>query len=61
MKKTTNIIKLAIIAICAVLFWQKCEKDKNGQKPQIIRVEGKKYELIKHDIDTVEVVKDTVI
>jgi hypothetical protein len=59
MKKFLNLSKVLIIALCAVLLFRECQKGKEQGK--IIKVDGKKYEVIKHEIDTVEVVKDTVI
>jgi hypothetical protein len=43
-----------------VVVFQQCGGSKKGTG-EIVKVDGKKYELIKHEIDTVEVVKTKVV
>ena len=59
MKSFLNLSKILIVILCGIILFQKCEKDKVDKR--LIKVDGKKYEVIKHEIDTVEVVKDTTI
>ena len=59
MKNFLNISRIAIMALCAFLLFKTCEKRETVK--EIVKIKGKSYEVIKHDIDTVEVVKDTTI
>jgi hypothetical protein len=60
MKKFLNIKNIALLLLIAIVVFQQCggNKTKTGE---IVKVDGKKYELIKHEIDTVEVVKTKVV
>jgi len=55
-----NLKNIAILLLIAVVIFQQCggNKTKTGE---IVKVDGKKYELIKHEIDTFEVVKTKVV
>jgi hypothetical protein len=55
-----NLKNIAILLLIAVVVFQQCggNKTKTGE---IVKVDGKKYELIKHEIDTFEVVKTKVV
>ena len=61
MKKLLNFknIAIAVLVIYLLLQWF----NPGGVMPggRTIRIEGKKYEVIKHDIDTMEVVKTKVV
>jgi len=61
MKKLLNFknIAIAVLIIYLLLQWF----NPGGVMPggRTIRIEGKKYEIIKHDIDTLEVVKTKVV
>jgi hypothetical protein len=60
MKKLLNLKNIAIALLIVVVIFQQCggNKTKTGE---IVKVDGKKYELIKHEIDTFEVVKTKVV
>lgn len=60
MKKLLNLKNIAIALLIVVVVFQQCGGNKKGTG-EIIKVDGKKYELIKHEIDTVEVVKTKVV
>ena len=60
MKKFLNIKNIALLLLIAIVVFQQCggNKTKTGE---IVKVDGKKYELIKHEIDTFEIVKTKVV
>jgi hypothetical protein len=60
MKKFLNLKNIAIALLIVVVVFQQCggKKTKTGE---IVKVDGKKYELIKHEIDTFEIVKTKVV
>ena len=60
MKKLLNLKNIAIAVLIAIVVFQQCGGKKKGTG-EIVKVDGKKYELIKHEIDTVEVVKTKVV
>lgn len=60
MKKLLNLKNIAIALLIVVVVFQQCGGSKKGTG-EIVKVDGKKYELIKHEIDTVEVVKTKVV
>ena len=60
MKKLLNLKNIAIVLLVAIVLFQQCGGNKKGTG-EIVKVDGKKYELIKHEIDTVEVVKTKVV
>jgi len=60
MKKLLNIKNIALILLIAIVVFQQCGGNKKGTG-EIVKVDGKKYELIKHEIDTIEVVKTKVV
>ncbi len=60
MKKLLNLKNIAIAVLIAIILLEWFNP--GGKMPgRTIRIEGKKYEVIKHDIDTFEVVKTKVI
>ena len=60
MKKFLNLKNIAIALLILVVVFQKCggNKTKTGE---IVKIDGKKYELIKHEIDTFEIIKTKVV
>ena len=60
MKKLLNIKNIALLVLIAIVVFQQCGGNKKGTG-EIVKVDGKKYELIKHEIDTIEVVKTKVV
>ena len=60
MKKFLNIKNIALLVLIAIVVFQQCGGNKKGTG-EIVKVDGKKYELIKHEIDTIEVVKTKVV
>jgi hypothetical protein len=60
MKKLLNLKNIALVLLIAIVVFQQCGGNKKGTG-EIVKVDGKKYELIKHEIDTVEVVKTKVV
>ena len=60
MKKLLNIKNIALLVLIAIVVFQQCGGNKKTTG-EIVKVDGKKYELIKHEIDTVEVVKTKVV
>lgn len=58
--KFLNIKNIAILVLIAVVVFQQCGGNKKGTG-EIVKVDGKKYELIKHEIDTFEIVKTKVV
>ena len=60
MKKLLNIKNIAIAVLIAIILLEYFNP--GGKMPgRTIRIEGKKYEVIKHEIDTVDIVKTKVI
>ena len=55
-----NLKTIAIILLIAIVVFQQCGGNKK-ETGEIVKVDGKKYELIKHEIDTVEIVKTKVV
>ena len=60
MKQLLNLKNIAIAVLIAVVVFQQCGGNYK-RNAEIVKVDGKKYELIKHEIDTVEVVKTKVV
>ena len=60
MKNLLNLKNIAIALLIVVVVFQQCGGNKKGTG-EIVKVDGKKYELIKHEIDTVEVLKTKVV
>jgi len=60
MKKLLNLKNIAIALLIVIVVFQQCGGNKK-ETGEIVKVDGKKYELIKHEIDTVEVVKTKVV
>ena len=60
MKKLLNLKNIAIALLIVVVVFQQCGGNKKGTG-EIVKIDGKKYELIKHEIDTIEVVKTKVV
>ena len=60
MKKLLNIKNIALLVLIAIVVFQQCGGNKKTTG-EIVKVDGKKYELIKHEIDTIEVVKTKVV
>ena len=60
MKKLLNLKNIAIALLVAIVVFQQCGGNKKGTG-EIVKVDGKKYELIKHEIDTFEVVKTKIV
>jgi hypothetical protein len=60
MKKLLNLKNITIALLIVIVVFQQCggNKTKTGE---IVKVDGKKYELIKHEIDTFEIVKTKVV
>jgi hypothetical protein len=58
MKKFINLSSILIAVLCAIILFQKYQKPKVVR--DTIRVAGKPYEVIKHEIDTIEVVKTKI-
>jgi hypothetical protein len=60
MKKLLNLKNIAIALLIVIIVFQQCggNKTKTGE---IVKVDGKKYELVKHEIDTFEIVKTKVV
>jgi hypothetical protein len=61
MKKFLDLKSLLILGLIAVIvFMRACSGVSDGEK-EIIKVDGKDYELLKHTVDTVEVEKTKVV
>ena len=60
MKKLLNLKNIAIALLIVIVVFQQCGGNKKTTG-EIVKVDGKKYELIKHEIDTIEVVKTKVV
>jgi hypothetical protein len=60
MKKLLNLKNIAIALLIVIVVFQQCGGNKKVTG-EIVKVDGKKYELIKHEIDTVEIVKTKVV
>ena len=60
MKNLLNLKNIAIALLIVVVVFQQCGGNKKGTG-EIVKVDGKKYELIKHEIDTFEIVKTKVV
>ena len=60
MKKLLNLKNIAIAVLIAVVVFQQCGGNYK-RNAEIVKVDGKKYELLKYAIDTVEVVKTKVV
>jgi hypothetical protein len=60
MKKLLNLKNITIALLIVIVVFQQCGGDKT-KTGEIVKVDGKKYELIKHEIDTFEIVKTKVV
>ena len=60
MKKLLNLKNIAIALLIVIVVFQQCGGDKT-KTGEIVKVDGKKYELIKQETDTIEVVKTKVV
>ena len=60
MKKLLNLKNITITLLIVIVVFQQCGGDKT-KTGEIVKVDGKKYELIKHEIDTFEIVKTKVV
>ncbi len=62
MKGLLNIRNIIILILLGMLIFSRYTKfaGKN-EKPKIVRVQGKPYQVIKHEIDTVEIIKKIFI
>jgi hypothetical protein len=60
MKKLLNLKNIALVLLIAIVVFQQCGGNKKGTG-EIVKVDGKKYELLKHEVDTIEVVKTKVV
>ena len=60
MKKFLNIKNIALLLLIVIVVFQQCGENKT-KTGEIVKVDGKKYELIKHEIDTIEVVKTKIV
>ena len=60
MKNLLNLKNIAIALLIVVVVFQQCGGNKKTTG-EIVKVDGKKYELIKHEIDTFEIVKTKVV
>lgn len=62
MKGLLNIRNIIILILLGILIFSRYTKfaGKN-EKPKIVRVQGKPYQVIKHEIDTVEIIKKIFI
>jgi hypothetical protein len=58
--KFLNIKNIAIALLIVIVVFQQCGGNKKTTG-EIVKVDGKKYELIKHEIDTFEIVKTKVV
>lgn len=61
MKKHLNFRNIAIVVLILWIILQNCNPGGIILGGKTIKVDGKKYEVIKHEIDTVEVLKEKVI
>ena len=60
MKQLLNLKNIAIAVLIAIVVFQQCGGNYK-RNAEIVKVDGKKYELLKYEIDTVEVVKTKVV
>jgi hypothetical protein len=60
MKKFLNIKNIALLLLIVIVVFQQCGENKT-KTGEIVKVDGKKYELLKHEIDTIEVVKTKIV
>jgi hypothetical protein len=60
MKKLLNLKNIALVLLIVIVVFQQCGGNKKTTG-EIVKVDGKKYELIKHEIDTIEVVKTKIV
>ena len=60
MKKLLNLKNIAIALLIVIVVFQQCGGNKKITG-EIVKVDGKKYELIKHEIDTFEIVKTKIV
>jgi hypothetical protein len=60
MKKLLNLKNIAIALLIVIVVFQQCGENKT-KTGEIVKIDGKKYELIKHEIDTIEVVKTKIV
>lgn len=61
MKKHLNFRNIAIVVLILWIILQNCNPGGIIPSGKTIKVDGKKYEVIKHEIDTVEVLKEKFI
>jgi hypothetical protein len=56
-----KILQIAALVIVAIIVFSKMTGVKNPFSPEIKYIKGKPYEVIKHEIDTVDIVKTKII
>lgn len=61
MKKFISLSNISILILLLIIIFNGCFKKTEKAKGPIIKVDGKKYEVIKHIIDTFEIVKTDIV
>lgn len=61
MKKFLSLQNILIVILVVIVLFQTCGKGKTAKDQQIIKVDGKKYELLKHEIDTQYITKEKTV
>lgn len=61
MDKLSQYFLIIIALLVGVIGVQQCRSFQNRQKPEIVKVEGKKYEFVSQKVDTVYVTKTATV
>ena len=61
MKRFISLPTISILILLSIIVFNGCFKKTENVDGPIIKVDGKKYEVIKHIIDTFEIIKTDVV
>ena len=61
MNKLSQFFLIIIVVLVGVIGVEQCRSFQKRQKPETIKVDGKKYEVVDRKIDTIYVFKDSIV
>lgn len=61
MNKLSQFFLIIIVVLVGVIGVEQCRSFQKRQKPETVKINGKKYDIVDHKIDTVYLTKDSII
>ena len=61
MNKLSQFFLIIIVVLAGVIGVEQCRSFQKRQKPETIKVDGKKYDIVNRKIDTIYLTKDSII